>query len=291
MTKSAAQSSSLRGAIPGPARRLARGVLRWPAVRSARRTARLVSRRTFDPESKDASRHGLRIVDDLEGVEALFAGSEANFEDIVAPYVREFRWPLAKIYNGFFESVDAELYYVIVRRRRPQLVIEIGSGNSTSFAMEAIRANGSGRIISIDPEPRTALPPGVEHLASNVEDVDPALFAGLARDDVLFIDSSHTTEEATYHVEHLLPALARGVLVHHHDVFFPFVRYHMNDGKTFGEPDVLLDFYRGHQDDYEVLVSASYVRYANPDLLAKLIRSHRWLRTRVPGSLWATRIR
>jgi hypothetical protein len=283
-------AATLRNSVPRPIRRLAREIGRRPPAGASGRAARLAARRILDAQSRDASRHGLPVVDDLDPVERLFADSERNFADIVAPYVPEFRWSLGEIYNEFFESVDAELYYAVVRRLRPRLIIEVGSGNSTSFARDATKANGIGRIISIDPEPRTALPDGVEHLASRVEDVDPALFAELAADDVLFIDSSHTTEEARFHTERILPFLSPGVVVHHHDILLPYVRYYMDDPSAFGEPDVLLDFYLRHRDRYRVLVSASYVRYRDPDLLARLIGSYRWHRARVPGSLWTTRL-
>lgn len=284
-------AASLKNSVPRPIRRLAREIGRRPPAGASGRTARLAARRLLHAESRDASRHGLTMVDDLDEVEQLFRDSEQNFAEIVAPYVSEFRWSLGEIYNEFFESVDAELYYAVVRRFRPKLIIEVGSGNSTSFARDATAANGMGRIISIDPEPRRALPEGVEHVASRVQDVDPALFSDLAADDVLFIDSSHTTEEARFHTERILPSLSRGVVVHHHDILLPYLRYHMDDASTFGEPDVLLDFYLRHQDRYRVLVSTSYVRYRDPELLGRLIRSYRWHRARVPGSLWTTKIR
>jgi predicted O-methyltransferase YrrM len=229
-------------------------------------------------------------MNDIGHVAALFADSEQNFKKLLAQYVGECRWFLGRTYNGYFDSVDAEVYYSIVRSFRPKLIIEIGSGNSTFFCAEAIKANGSGRIISIDPEPRMALPSHVEHMVSRVEDLDPVLFGSLSTNDILFIDSSHTTEEALFHTREILPHLGVGVIVHHHDVLFPYVRYHMGDPQTFGEPDVILDYYMHHQDQYRVLLSTSYVHYRDPELMARLIRSYRWLRARVPGSVWTVRI-
>ncbi len=222
----------------------------------------------------------------LDEAELLLAGSESWFERTVAPVVSEFRWFLGRIYNGAFESVDAELYYAVLRRHRPRTVIEVGSGNSAHFAHDALRANGAGRLVCIDPSPRRSLPKGVRHLAQRVEDVDPALFEELGENDVLFIDSSHTTAEARFHVTDLLPKLAPGVVVHHHDVVWPYARYFWNDPETYGEPDVLFDFYARERERFEVLGGAAWIRYRNPSLLGRLVKSYRWMPERVPGSVW-----
>lgn len=220
----------------------------------------------------------------------LFQNSESNFETIITPYTSEFNWSLSKLYNGAFESIDLELYYSMVRRFQPNLIIEIGSGYCTHFAEEAIRKNQVGRIICIDPEPRTQLPKCVELMKAKVEDVGIDMFEKLGEGDILFIDSSHTTKEAKYHIEKILPNLKTGVIIHHHDFFFPYALYHENDPITFGESDVLLKFYREHKDSYEIIVCASYARFRNLKLLRRLIKSYSWNPSRVPGSLWTRKI-
>lgn len=59
--------------------------------------------------------------------------------------------------NGGFESVDAEIYYCLIRRLKPKLIYEIGSGSSTILAVNALVLNREegygGRIVSIDPYP------------------------------------------------------------------------------------------------------------------------------------------
>jgi hypothetical protein len=216
----------------------------------------------------------------------LFRASESHFETIVLPYVPEFKWFVGKIYNDNFVSVDAELYYSVVRRYSPNVIAEIGSGHSTQFALDAIRVNQRGRIVSIDPEPQRNLPKGVEHIRAKVEDVNRHIFAVLGENDVLFIDSSHTTEEARYHCQEILPNLSQGVIVHHHDFTFPYVCYYHDDPVLFGEPDVLLKYYKANEDSFDILVSASYVRFRNPDLVNRMVKSYRWNPLRIPGSLW-----
>lgn len=223
--------------------------------------------------------------------EALFKDSEKNFEAIVASRLSEFKWFIGTVYNVFFEPVDIELLYSVIRQYKPSLIIEIGSGHSTFFAMDAIKKNKAGHIISIDPQPYRRLPIQVEHIQSKVEDVDINIFKKLAVNDVLFIDSSHTAEEARYHVKKILPTLKKGVIVHHHDILYPYAIYYKNDPAMFGEPDVVLDFYCRNTELYEIIVCASYVRYKNLELIRRLIKSYSWNPTRIPSSLWARKIK
>ena len=78
----------------------------------------------------------------------------------------------------------------------------------------------------------------------------------------------------------------QGVVIHHHDFTFPYDIYYGDDPLEFAEPDVLLDFYAARIDAFEILVCASYVRYVDPQLVNRLIKSYRWNKRRVPASLW-----
>ena len=226
------------------------------------------------------------LIKSFSDYEVLFEEAERNFEAIIAPYTSEFRWFLGRIYNTAFASIDAELYYSMIRKHRPNLIIEVGSGYSTHFAMDALKKNRTGHIVSIDPKPRTSLPKDVEHAQAKVEDVDLDVFEDLSQNDILFIDSSHLTEEALYHCEHILPNLGAGVIIHHHDFTYPYCIYYSDDSITFGEPDVLLKFYMENRESFEVIVCVSYVRYKNPELVNRFVKSYRWNPRRIPGSLW-----
>ncbi len=229
------------------------------------------------------------LIEAFAARESLFVHSGDRYESLVEPFRRELHWPVGRLYNCYFEAGDPELYYAILRTHRSRLVVEVGSGHSTLFAMEALRKNGGGRIVCIDPAPLRNPPKGAEHIRARVEEADLRLFAQLQAGDVLFIDSSHTTEEAKYHTEYILPALAAGVLVHHHDFTFPYAIYWRDNPRDFGEPDVLLDFYWNHRRTFEVLVSTSYLRFKEPGRWSRLVPAYRWNPTRTPGSLWTVK--
>ena len=136
----------------------------------------------------------VRLRDDIGTYSHLFARASQNFSEVLTPYQSEIRWPRGRIFNNLFESVDAELYYSMIRFFRSARIIEVGSGNSTWFAVDALRENGKGTIISIDPKPRIALPRRVQVLKQPVEEVDLSIFHKLAANDILFVDASHTDQ-------------------------------------------------------------------------------------------------
>lgn len=134
--------------------------------------------------------------------------------------------PLPRWRQDWFAPLDAAMLYAMVRTRTPGRLIEIGSGHSTRFAARAI-ADGAlaTQHVAIDPAPRAdiaALPLKLHRCV--LAKADPGLFAVLQAGDILFIDSSHILMPGT-DVDQLfnrvLPALARGVIVHVHDIFLP----------------------------------------------------------------------
>jgi predicted O-methyltransferase YrrM len=130
--------------------------------------------------------------------------------------------------NGWFESVDADVFYGIVRHFAPRQIIEVGSGFSSLLASRAIRDGQlKTRIISVDPCPRVEIRQFVdEFIQCRIEELALSELADrLSPGDVLFIDSSHliqTGGDVVYLYLQLLPRLRPGVLIHAHDVFLPF---------------------------------------------------------------------
>jgi Methyltransferase domain len=110
---------------------------------------------------------------------------------------------------------------------RPKRFVEVGSGYSTRFARRAIREHSMPtRITSIDPAPRAE----IDQLCDSVirrplEEVDLCVFDELEPGDILFIDSSHRTfsnSDVTALFMDVLPRLRSGVVVHLHDIFWPY---------------------------------------------------------------------
>jgi len=129
--------------------------------------------------------------------------------------------------NDYFRSPDAEVFYALIRLRRPERIIEVGSGNSTKVARQAIiDGKLKTHLLSIDPQPRAEIDSlADECVRQPVEQADSALFDTLRDGDILFIDSSHEVRvgnDGAFLYSTVLPRIATGVLVHIHDVFLPY---------------------------------------------------------------------
>jgi predicted O-methyltransferase YrrM len=172
---------------------------------------------------------------DYPALQPLFEGARAQFSGVLES-IESHSADLKAILDGkgparfdqsWFPRLDAAAAYAIVRRERPQRIVEIGSGHSTRFMAQAVQDGElSTRITCIDPEPRATLSKlDVAHRQALLRDADPAVFEALAPGDILFIDSSHIAMPGT-DVDRLfldvLPRLASGTLIHIHDITLPY---------------------------------------------------------------------
>ena len=204
--------------------------------------------------------------------------------------------------NGYFDSVDAEILYGIVRRFKPRRVYEIGSGFSTLLVKQAIRNNQEEDCsytcehVAIDP-----FPPqfwckngnGLSVLPKKVQEIPLSTFAKLERNDVLFIDSSHVLtigSDVRYEYLDILPRVKPGVLVHCHDIFLPaeYPKEWVLDDHRFWNEQYLLQAFLTFNNEFEVLWAGSYMHLKHPDLLAAAIPSYRQEKC-YPKSFWIRR--
>lgn len=133
--------------------------------------------------------------------------------------------------NGAFESGDAEYWYQLIRLKKPKKIFEVGSGNSTLMAINAIRKNREENAdykceyVCIEPYEMPWLEKTeVTVIRKKVENVDISFFSELGEGDILFIDSSHIIRpdgDVLFEYLQLLPTLKKGVIVHVHDIFSP----------------------------------------------------------------------
>jgi hypothetical protein len=136
--------------------------------------------------------------------------------------------------NANFPLADALALLAILRENKPRRYIEVGCGYSSCAAIDINEKylDGQARMTFIDPHPETLLdlletgsPYGRSVLRKKVQDVGLELFQELQAGDVLFIDSSHVAKTGSDVLDYLfriLPALAAGVFIHIHDIFYPF---------------------------------------------------------------------
>jgi len=178
--------------------------------------------------------------------------------------------------NGFYEAVDGESLYAMLRHLDPDRVLEVGGGFSTRLTATALAENdGDAELVVVEPYPDDELRshPGVDRLLEReVQDVPLGEFAALAPDDVLFLDSSHVLaigSDVRYEYLEVLPRLEEGVVVHVHDVFLPgeYPREWVEDFHLFWNEQYLLQAFLAFNDAFEVLFCGSYLDHHHPDRL------------------------
>jgi len=193
--------------------------------------------------------------------------------------------------NGQFSHSDAMAYYCFVRRQRPRNIVEIGSGFSTLVALEAVKRNGFGKVICIEPYPRPFLEKNrdIHLIRQKAQDIAPSFVDHLLRDgDILFIDSTHTVKtggDCLHIYLRLLPRLGKTIYVHAHDIFLPFgmpENWLLERGLYWTEQYLLLAFLLDNPKAQALYGSNYHNRLNNPTL--EQMMANKW--TAGGGSFW-----
>ena len=135
--------------------------------------------------------------------------------------------------NMFYGVADALILQAMLRRYKPRRFVEIGSGFSSACAVDTVDRflGGTCAFTFIEPNPERLLGLLGERARTSrffqqpVQTVSLALFEELEAGDLLFIDSSHvlrTGSDVCRELFDILPRLASGVIVHIHDILWPF---------------------------------------------------------------------
>ena len=173
--------------------------------------------------------------------------------------------------NGFFETVDAEIAYTLVRHLKPRRIVEVGGGYSSRVMAAALdmnlRRDGViGELVTIDPFPdrfpKKALSDRVQLIPQTIQKVDLDVFLSLNRGDFLFLDSSHVVgigSDVVREYLEILPRVSAGVIVHAHDIFIPsdYPREAVLHNLAFWSEQYLLQALLMNNPNYEVLWGSS----------------------------------
>jgi hypothetical protein len=130
-----------------------------------------------------------------------------------------------------YGPIESQVLHCFVRSLRPRTILEIGSGLSTLASLHASRLNRTqSKLICIEPFPRPAFRQltDVHHIEKACQATPISVFDDLAEGDLLFIDSSHSvalgSDVVRIYLE-IIPRLKRGVYIHIHDIYLPYL-YH-----------------------------------------------------------------
>ncbi len=122
-----------------------------------------------------------------------------------------------------------------------------------------------------------------------VEAVDLSVFESLQANDILFVDSSHVFKSGSdveFEFLQVYPRLQTGVLVHIHDIFFPYdypIEWNLKESRYWNEQYFLETFLQFNKK-FEVLASLSMVSYYKNSVFLDNINAYN--EDRLPGSFW-----
>lgn len=201
--------------------------------------------------------------------------------------------------NGFFGLADGAVYYSILRTLRPKTIVEVGAGFTSAIALDARdqyedqdQALHDLQLIVIDPNPERLYElvrdQDYRQLTIHrdlVQNVPIELFDALEKDDILFIDSSHVSKKGSdvnWLFFEVLPRLRPGVIVHIHDIFFPFDYPDAWHDHGFNETYVLQAFLN-HNNVYQIMFYNSWFWQEHADIV-----NHHSPEAALgnPGSIW-----
>jgi predicted O-methyltransferase YrrM len=197
--------------------------------------------------------------------------------------------------NNWYSAGDAAIASAMLRSCRPSRVVEAGSGFSSAAMLDTSERclDNRVRFTFIEPHPqrlatvlRAKDSAAHEVLAVRAQDVSLNVFRELQRDDILFIDSSHVVKIASdvnYFLAEVLPALSAGVVVHIHDIYWPFEypRQWLLDGRAWNEVYAVRAFLQFNAR-FEILYFSDYMAKCHADRLPPelLEVGSLWLRVR-----------
>jgi hypothetical protein len=217
-----------------------------------------------------------QIEDQIELVRRL-AGYRDELADVPREVERRDRFAWG---NGSFGAMDAVAYYGLVRELKPKRVIEVGAGWSSLVLARALAANGGDTDVTlVEPYPNMSvlagIPPEWKLERTIVQKAPLEPFQALEAGDVLFYDGSHCVEtggDVNWMLFEVLPALAPGVWIHFHDLFWPLdypAEWVLTEGMTWNEQYIVQAFLM-HNRAYRVRLANAMLTVLRAEVFQEL---------------------
>ncbi len=189
---------------------------------------------------------------------------------------KETKLPNLRYYyeNYWYTYSDAIILYSMIRKLKPQRIIEVGSGYSSCVMLDVneIFFQNKIQITFIEPEPSRLISLTKKNDLNNhrlvqreLQNTDKDLLDSLKENDILFIDSSHISKigsDVNYIIFELLPSLNKGVYIHFHDVIYPFEypKQWLYEGRFFNEAYMLRAFLQ-YNNSFSIIYFNTYLEH------------------------------
>ena len=226
--------------------------------------------------------NSVKIFKELGGI-ILKEKEQIELLEVLFKYYSNLKLPETKmagyryyLQNGYFNNSDAIFLSLIMLHFRPKRIIEVGSGFSSALMLDINDRMGDDKANLIFVEP---FPERLRQLISNqdnciliedyVQNTDPAIYSDLEANDILFVDSSHVSKhgsDVNHIVFNILPLLKPGVIIHFHDIFYPFdyPAEWLRQGRFWNEAYLLRAFLQ-FNNDFEILLFPSMLEMVHKE--------------------------
>jgi predicted O-methyltransferase YrrM len=186
--------------------------------------------------------------------------------------------------NPWFGRGSAIMLYSVIRHFRPRRIVEVGSGFSSAAMLDVndLFFGGDIRFTFIEPFPER-LYSLLTHrdrerhriYTDIVQHAPRAIFSELQDADILFIDSSHVVKvgsDVVLLLTEILPTLRKGVIVHIHDIYWPFEypEAWILQGTAWNEAYLVKAFLQ-FNSSFEILLFNSYLALHHQDLMKECL--------------------
>ncbi|KQW50994.1 hypothetical protein ASD02_32170 [Ensifer sp. Root1252] len=212
------------------------------------------------------------------------------------------RYFLENIYYGIS---DASILVGILNHFKPSKYFEVGSGFSSALALDvAQNADWEMEFRFVEPYPEVRLDTLLNDAdrqrsrieKSFVQEIPLSWFQELGNDDILFIDSTHVAKsgsDVVYLYTEILSHIPVGVIVHVHDIFFPFdypPHWVIGDNRSWNEAYMLHAFLEGN-DSFEVIFFNDAFGLHERELVARTYPEFLGVSGLTGGSIWLRKIK
>lgn len=208
-----------------------------------------------------------------------------------------------KLYNPdniYYQYHDVVSLFSIIMTYKPKNIIEIGCGFSSAAMIDINQhyLDNNLFLTFIEPFPENRLNnvltksnhKAFKLVEKYIQDVDIDEFKNLVQNDILFVDSSHvskTGSDLNHIIFNILPELKSGVIIHFHDIHYPFEypKEWVEKGYSWNESYILRAFLTNNKE-YEIIYMNSFLNEVNSELYLSLLNTKIEYNYAEAGSIW-----
>lgn len=197
-----------------------------------------------------------------------------------------------------FSYTDATVLFCIMNEFKPKHIIEIGSGYSSAMMLDTNELFFDNKIdlTFIEPYPELLLSftrpqDSFTLIDKPLHKVGNKVFERLEAGDILFIDSTHVSKigsDVNQLFFEILPLLAKGVIIHIHDVFYPFEypKKWIEEQRAWNE-DYMLRAFLYNNNEFEIMFFNHFMNIHHKKSLEKALPT---TKKNAGGSIWLRKV-